>query len=127
MKLDGQKTYWGSEICHDLSKAAKRLLGYDCELSTSGSNARITEQREAAAEICNNQEIEGCNARQVMLKYKRAHGSGNDLTFPGSDEIEANMKGHHEDYKVNIYGDGSFTSPTVWWAALGGFGIWVPK
>ena len=62
-----------------------------------------------------------------MLKHKGAHGSGVNLTFPGSDEIEANMKGHPSDYKVNIYGDGSFTSPTVWWAALGGFGIWVPK
>ena len=28
---------------------------------------------------------------------------------------------------MSIYGDGSFTSPTVWWAALGGFDIWVPK
>ena len=37
------------------------------------------------------------------------------------------MRGHTSDYKVNIYGDGSFTSPTVWWAALGGFGIWVPN
>ena len=51
--------------------------------------------------------------------------AGGTWFFPGSDEIEANMQGHPGDYKVNIYGDGSFTSPTVWWAALGGFGIWV--
>ena len=49
------------------------------------------------------------------------------LPLPGSEEIETNMNGHPSDYKVNIYGDGSFASPTVWWAALGGFGIWVPK
>ena len=62
-----------------------------------------------------------------MLKHKGAHGSGKNLDFPGSDEIEANMQGHPGDYNVNIYGYGSFTSPTVRWAALGGFGIWVPK
>ena len=68
MKLDGQRTYWGTEISQDLSAKAKRLLGQDTELTTDGINARITEQREAAAEICNDQQNEGCNARQVMLK-----------------------------------------------------------
>ena len=61
-----------------------------------------------------------------MLMYKEAHGSGQDLDFPGAEEIEKNMEGHPEGHKVDIYGDGSHTSPTVWWAALGGFGIWVP-
>ena len=37
------------------------------------------------------------------------------------------MEGYPEGHRVDIYGDGSYTSPTVWWAALGGFGIWVPK
>ena len=36
------------------------------------------------------------------------------------------MLGVEEDYFVGIYGDGSQTDPTNWWAALGGFGIWVP-
>ena len=58
-----------------------------------------------------------------MLKYKGAHGSGKNFEFPESDETEVNMQGHPGDYKVNIYGDGSFTSPTAWSAALGGFGI----
>ena len=62
-----------------------------------------------------------------MLKHKAAHGSGSNLDFPGAEEIRKNMEGYSEDYKVNIYGDGSYTSPTVWWAALGGFGIWVPN
>ena len=105
----------------------KKLLGEDLELQTSGSDARISEQREAAVEICDDQDLDGHNARQIMFKYKGAHGSGKNLEFPGSDEIEANMQGHPSDYKVNIYGDGSFTSPTVWWAALGGFGIWAPR
>ena len=62
-----------------------------------------------------------------MLKHKEAHGSGQNLDLPGNQETESNMQGHPSDYKVNIYGDGSYTSPTVWWAALGGFGIWVHK
>ena len=36
------------------------------------------------------------------------------------------MEAHPEGHTVDIYGDGSYTSPTVWWPALGGFGIWVP-
>ena len=28
--------------------------------------------------------------------------------------------------QVRIYGDGSVTSPTKWWAALGGYGVWMP-
>ena len=62
-----------------------------------------------------------------MFKHKEDHGSGENLEFLGSEEIEVNMQGHPSEYKVNIYGDGSYTSPTVWWAALGGFGIWVLK
>ena len=127
MKADGQQTYWGAALGDDINDKTKRLLGHDCELQTPGSDARITEQREAASEICENPELEGYNARQIMLKHKGAHGSGTNLVFPGRDGIEGNMQGHPSEYKVNIYGDGSFTSPTVWWAALGGFGIWVPK
>ena len=48
-----------------------------------------------------------------MLKHKGAHGSGKNLEFPGNKEIATNMQGYPSDYKVNIYGDGSFTSPTV--------------
>ena len=71
--------------------------------------------------------MERMNARQLMLKFKEAHGSGRNLEFPGAEEIETNMQGLPKDYKVNIYGDGSLTSPTLWWAALGGYGVWVPK
>jgi len=71
MKADGNKTFWGAAIGDDLSNKAKKFLGYDTELQTPGSDARITEQREAAAEICYSPELEGYNARQIMLKYKR--------------------------------------------------------
>jgi len=62
-----------------------------------------------------------------MLKHKGAHGSGQDLKFPDAHEIEANMQGFPADHMVDVYGDGSLTSPTVWWAALGGYGVWKPK
>ena len=58
MKADGSKTFWGAALGDDLSIKAKKLLGYDTELQTPGSNARITEQREAAAEICHSPEPE---------------------------------------------------------------------
>ena len=72
-------------------------------------------------------EVEGYNARQIMLKHKAAHGSGSNLDFPHADQSQGNMEGYPEDYKVDIYGDGSYTSPTVWWATLGGFGILMPS
>lgn len=37
------------------------------------------------------------------------------------------MTGYPENYNVEIYGDGSYTTPAVWWAALGGYGVWVPE
>ena len=64
-----------------------KLVGQDLELQTPGSDARVTEQREAALEICDDQDLDGHNARQIMLKHKGAHGSGMNLDFPGSDEI----------------------------------------
>ena len=37
------------------------------------------------------------------------------------------MKDHDSNHLVTTYGDGSHTTPTKWWAALGGYGVWVPK
>ena len=62
-----------------------------------------------------------------MLKHKAAHGSGVDPSFPDGNGIESSMRGYPSDHWVNIYGDGSYTSPTLWWAALGGYGIWMPE
>ena len=70
--------------------------------------------------------MEGYNARQIMFNHKEAHGSGPNLEYPEADGIEVNMQGYPGDYMVDIFGDGSYTSPIVWWAALGGFGVWVP-
>ena len=36
------------------------------------------------------------------------------------------MEGFGEEEEVRIYGDGSVTSPTKWWVALGGYGVWMP-
>ena len=66
------------------------------------------------------------NARQLILKFKGAHGAGQNLEYPNADDINQKMEGTESDYMVNIYGDGSLTSPTKWWAALGGFGVWIP-
>ena len=37
------------------------------------------------------------------------------------------MRDREQSYFVEIFGDGSLTDPTCWWAALGGFGTWMPK
>ena len=48
------------------------------------------------------------------------------LTFPEKQKVHRHMQGWEADYYVNVYGDGSQTDPTNWWAALGGFGVWMP-
>ena len=35
-------------------------------------------------------------------------------------------KGLEAYHLVDVFGDGSLTNPTRWWAALGGYGIWIP-
>ena len=37
------------------------------------------------------------------------------------------MQDSGEGLFVETYGDGSVTDPTCWWAALGGFGTWMPR
>ena len=66
------------------------------------------------------------NARQTMLKHKGGHGTGVDPTFPGQNDINENMQDFPEDHFVPVYGDGSFTTPEKWWAAIGGMGVWMP-
>ena len=48
-------------------------------------------------------------------------------TFPTEQEIDEAMEGFSDEYMVPAYGDGSQTTPTNWWAALGGFGAWIPN
>jgi hypothetical protein len=61
-----------------------------------------------------------------MLKHKGAFGSGVPARFPNEEEIEDFMARHGLTEPVETYGDGSLTTPTLWWAALGGYGIWFP-
>ena len=62
-----------------------------------------------------------------MLMYKEAHGSGIMPSFPTAAQIEEAMDGHHKAHMVPIFGDGSQTTPKTWWAALGGYGAWIPR
>ena len=48
------------------------------------------------------------------------------LAYPDKQDIQRHMQGCDDNRYVNIYGDGSQTDPTNWWAALGGFGVWMP-
>jgi len=106
MKADGTKEFWGADFDEQLDGVARKLLGENRELHTPGSDGETTEERRAALEIIDDEEVQGYNARQMMLKHKNAHPPG---------------------YKVNIYGDGSYSTLTLWWAALGGFGVWMPE
>lgn len=51
-----------------------------------------------------------------------------NLDYPDKDAVEKLMDANHCDdqHFINVFGDGSQTDPTNWWAALGGFGIWLP-
>ena len=49
------------------------------------------------------------------------------LDFPVANQIEEAMRGYEPEHMVPIFGDGSYTTPTKWWAALGGYGVWVPS
>ena len=80
------------------------MLGENLELHTPGSDARKSEERQAALGISDDPDVEGYNARQIMLRHKEAHGSGQNVKFPGAEEIERNMQGYPEDYKVDIFG-----------------------
>lgn len=127
MKIDGKKTFWGAAFDEQLDEKARTLLGENRELHTPGSDAKKTDERQAALDIIEGHEVRAYNARQVMLKHKAAHGSGSNLTFPDANEIEANMKDYPTSFTMDIYGDGSYISPTIWWAALGGFGVWMSE
>ena len=87
MNTDGAKTFWGTDLDDNLSKKARKLLGGNLELHTPGSNRRKTDEREAAVEIIQDPEVGGYNTRQILLKHKAAHGSGNNPTFPEAETI----------------------------------------
>ena len=96
------------------------------QLHKPGKDAKETGRREEALDIIDDPERGRLNARQTMLKYKGGHSTGVDPTFPGQNDIDENMQEFPEEYYVPLYGDGSYTTPDKWWAALGGIGIWMP-
>ena len=62
-----------------------------------------------------------------MLMQKEAYGSGVDLDFLDANQFEEAMVGYESKHMIPVYGDGSYTTPTKWWAAFGGYGVWVPN
>ena len=126
MKADGKTTYWGKQLPGIVDEKTKTLLGVNMELHKPGTDQQITDDRKLALAILEEPGNKWLNARQIFLNIKQAHGPGIDLTFPTMAQIEEAMEGHGEDVQVRIYGDGSVTSPTKWWAAFGGYGVCMP-
>ena len=62
MKADGVKIFWGAEFGEGLDDRARKLLGGNLELHTTGSDARKTEERQVAVEILDDPQVEGLNA-----------------------------------------------------------------
>ena len=127
MKIEGELTYWGMNVDKNESRKTKELLGLSLEMTTAGADGDITRKRNNAVELIEDPERGRKNARQTILMHKGGHGSGVMPDFPTSQQIEQAMEGHEPGHLVTAYGDGSHTSPKTWWAALGGYGTWVPR
>ena len=97
------------------------------KLHLPGKKEEETRAREEAIDIIEDHANRWQNGRQILLKYKMPHGAGINPHFPTKQQIDIQMQGRDEDFFVDIYGDGSLTDPTCWWAALGGFGTWMPN
>ena len=127
MKPDGRKSFWGSIMDDNEDEDIVKAMGIDYSLETPGDNADKTEANEQAMEILEGREARGKNARQIMLAMKGGHGTGINPSFPEKGDIDRAMQNHEEDYFIDMYGDGSHTSPHTWWASLGGSGLYVPS
>ena len=126
MKIEGEKIDWGMDVDEGEKDEVEKLLGVDNELHTPGENANITANRKEAVELIQDPQREIRNARQTTLMYKQGHGRGANLESPQLQQTCEAMEGYQESHMVPIYGDGSFTTPIKWWAALGGHGVWIP-
>ena len=113
------------DVDKDENEKTKQPLGVDKFLDAPGDDAQKTEDREEAKRII--EEDKWLNARQLMMRHKKGHGAGISPDVPTKQAIQEHMAGQEADYMVPVYGDGSHTSPTKWWAAIGGFGVWIPK
>ena len=126
MKIEGELTYWGMQVDKTETPKTKELLGVSTVLATAGTDADITRKRGKAMELIEDPERGRRNARQTILMHKGGHGTGVMPTFPSEQQITEAMKGFEAGHLVTAYGDGSHTSPKTWWAALGGYGAWIP-
>ena len=61
--------------------------------------------------------------------HKQGHGSGVDLDFPDTNQIVEAMVGYGTEHMVQVYGDGSYTTPPNWEALASGslVGTAIPK
>ena len=117
----------GADFDEGTDEKTNVLLGTNKELQTGGKDADETQGRLEAIQILQDPGRNGRNARQTMLMQKQAHGSGEDLNFPDAEQIKEAMNDHGPSYFVAIYGHGSHTTPTKSWAALGGYGVYMPN
>ena len=92
----------------------KRLLGIDTSLSTPGEDAEKTETNVQAMDIVTSIEAKAKNARQLMLAMKSGHGTGVNMTCPAKNDIDKAMSGLSDEQLVDIFGDGSHTTPLTW-------------
>ena len=127
MVIDDELAFWGTEVDSNEKEEIKKILGVNLELRRGGEDGDETRRRKKAAKLIDDPKRGNRNARQTMLKHKQAHGSGCMPTFPTEQDINVAMEGHNEDHMIQAYGDGSMTTPTNWWAGLGGFGAWIPN
>ena len=87
METKGNATYWGQYFAEYTQEDTKKLLGYEPTLTMEARDGDETEARRQALQILQNHDMQGLNARQLMLRQKQAQGDGANLVFPDDDEI----------------------------------------
>jgi len=156
MALDGNSSFWGHQLPDELDDKIKKLLGRNTYLKTPARDGQAQLLKDQALGIAEDDEWSGLNARQFMMKQKEAYGTGSNLDFPKATDIEMLHQGldqsqgtrlNDDNDKVtdgedtitlnqfqpdgqgfyDVFGDGSYTTPRNWIAALGGFGLWIPR
>ena len=127
MSIEGELAYWGTEVDSQETPQTKMMLGIDLDLTLGGVNGDETRRKKEATKLIDHHKRGNRNARHTMLQQKQAHGGGCMPTFPTEQETTEAMEGYADDQMIQVYGDGSLTTPTNWWVALGGFGARIPN
>ena len=112
MRTDGYASYWGGPLNEEVEQRTQILLGKDTQLHKPGNDRDETDARKEALDILDEPENRYSNMRQIIMEYKKTHGSGNMLAYPDKQDIQQHMQGCDDNRYVNIYGDGSQTDPT---------------